>query len=241
MFNHSIKSIKIAFICVSITLFSSCIGTDYVDDEVLSPKVKISNMIGSLKKGESHQFSATYTDAQGVEQSANIEWSSSNSEVLSIDNQGKASALKVGESIIKAKFQTFADSFKLIVTEDDTPIEITRTGSFINGEGSYKAKGIAELTQGADGKLMLTFKSDFVVSAGPSVYVFLANKTRGAFAYQVGGNKVDATSAQITPNRLTNFSGQMSFEVPQDVNINEYKYVVLYCILGPVFGTAELK
>jgi hypothetical protein len=238
---NCIHILKKAFYCVLMLILYSCIGTDYVDDEVLTSQLKITNTLNSLKKGESQTFLVKFTNAQGIEEIITPEWTSSNSEVVSMDTQGKATALKIGESVIKAKYQTFADSFKLIVTEDDTPIEITKLGAFIDGEGSYKAKGTAELKQTLDGKLILTFRGDFAVSAGPSVYVFLANKTRGAFAYQIGGNKVDATSAQITPNRLTNFAGQMTFDVPQGVKVNDYKYVVLYCILGPVFGTAELK
>ena len=52
---------------------------------------------------------------------------------------------------------------------------------------------------------------------------------------------INGTSAQISLTRLTNFQGTMSWDIPVGVDVNNYKYALLYCTLGPVFGYAELK
>jgi hypothetical protein len=46
---------------------------------------------------------------------------------------------------------------------------------------------------------------------------------------------INGTSAQISSTRLTKFTGAMNWEVPAGVDVKNYKYVLFYCTLVPVF------
>lgn len=131
--------------------------------------------------------------------------------------------------------------------DDSTPVEqppvstLERVGQFSRISQSYQIGGTARLKQGGDGKLTLMFDNNFQVSAGPSLYVLLTNNTNGGYTITPGGNAKNGTSVQITTSKLSKFSGEMTYEIPAGVRLSDYKFVVLYCTLGPVFGAAELK
>lgn len=219
---------------------AGCIGTDYIDDPTVPERLVISPRVDSILVGQTVQFSATHYDEYGQETQQSIAWQSSAPAIVSIDPNGKATGLASGPAKIIASAGSASDTL-VLNTAGVTNSATLRTGIFQNAGNSYQIKGNAKLELLPNGSLQLSFENNFSVSAGPSLYVLLANHTNGSYSVSSGSNTVNGTSAQITPTRLTNFSGQMTFNVPTGIGIDDYKYVVLYCTLGPVFGFAELK
>ncbi|MEK7256180.1 MAG: DM13 domain-containing protein [Bacteroidota bacterium] len=232
------RAIQFLFLVI---FLSGCIGTDYVDDPTVPERVVISPNIDSLEVGQTVQFSATFFNEFGQEEQAAIAWKSTAPQVVSISGNGLATGLAAGPASIIASAENASDTLILNTAGVSNSTDL-RTGTFQDVPGShYHASGGVRLEYQADGKLKLFFENDFSTSAGPSLYVLLANHTNGSYSVTNGGNAVSGTSAQITPTRLLDFSGAASFEVPDGVGIGDYDYVVLYCTLGPVFGYAKLN
>jgi len=230
------------FLLFPILLLTACIGTDLVDDPMIAERLTIMPRIDAIQVGETVQFEVEYLNGFGNAEEVPIVWSSTDPEVVRISENGLAEGLAEGPAKIIADAGTVADTL-ILNTEGVTNTSETDelSGMFEPVSGSYDIEGTARLTKASDTKLQLIFESNFRVSAGPSLYVLLANHTNGAYTVTRGSQEVNGTSAQITPERMTSFSGEMIFDVPDGVEIDDYDYVVLYCTLGPVFGFAELE
>lgn len=227
-------------------ILSGCIGTDLIDDPIISEKLTILPRIDSLALGQEQVFSVIYTNQYGVEEPVNnIVWSSSNPEKIVIDAAGKAVVLLPGKATLYATDGSLADSIVLnrlngIDPTNNPDTSFFKQGVFKPGSGSYFAKGRVYV-QTIDGLSQILTGTDFDSSPGPSVYLLLANHTNGNYAVTPGSHVINSVSAQITANKLTTYSGKQTWAIPPGVNPANYKYVVLYCVLGPVFGTAELN
>ena len=223
---------------------NGCIGTDLIDDPIIGEKISISPRIDTLAVGKEQVFSIKFSNKYGTEEAAkNITWRSSDPSKINVDATGKAKALAVGKATIYATNGTLTDSIVLNKsssggTNSDTTF--LKRGVFKPVSSSYNAMGNVRV-QTVNGVTQIVTDANFSTSAGPSVYLLLANHTDGRYTVTPGSNAINAVSAQITPNKLTNFSGVLTWNVPTNVNPADYKFVVLYCVLGPVFGTAELK
>ena len=223
---------------------NGCIGTDLIDDPIIGEKISISPRIDSLAVGKEQIFFIKFSNKYGMEEAAkNITWRSSDPSKINVDATGKAKALAVGKATIYATNGTLTDSIVLNKsssggTNSDTTF--LKRGVFKPVSSSYNAMGNVRV-QTVNGVTQIVTDANFSTSAGPSVYLLLANHTDGRYTVTPGSNAINAVSAQITPNKLTNFSGVLTWNVPTNVNPADYKFVVLYCVLGPVFGTAELK
>ena len=77
------------FVVCILPLFS-CIKTDLVNDRV-DPKIFISNPLLTLENGKTHPFEVNYFNYVGKEiENPNVSWSSSDSSVLTITDEGVA-------------------------------------------------------------------------------------------------------------------------------------------------------
>ncbi len=225
-------------------LLNGCIGTDLIDDPIIGEKLSISPRIDSLTVGKEQTFSIKLSNKYGIEEAAeSISWRSSDPSKITVDATGKGKALAIGKATIYATNGTLTDSLVLNKSSNNTTNNDTtfiKRGVFKPVSGSYSAMGNVRV-QTVNGVTQIVTDANFSTSAGPSVYLLLANHTDGRYTVTPGSNAVNAVSAQITPNKLTNFSGVLTWNVPTSVVHSDYKFVVLYCVLGPVFGTAELK
>ncbi len=221
-------------------LLTSCIGTDLVDDTLVDPIIEIAPRIDSIPVGETQQFIATYYNQLGDPVDTTITWTSTNTNSITINADGLATSIDTGSVTIIAAVGAVTDSL-VLNTKGVTNQVLSRTGSFIDGVSPYKASGMATLEE-VNGELIVSFSSDFQMTSGPGIYVFLGRSNTGTFNFTPGGNEIDNLSAQLTQNRITNFDGARQYTVPAGIDINDYDHVVLYCItVGGVFGSAELN
>jgi Bacterial Ig-like domain (group 2) len=231
-----------------IVIFTNCVGTDFIDDSIIGEKLTILPRIDSLSVGKEQAFSVKFTNKYGIEEKAkNVTWRSSDPSKVSIEATGKAKALAVGKATIYATNGMVTDSIvlnKLAIptnnNTNNTDTTFIKRGVFKTVNSSYRAAGNVRL-QTVKGIAQIVTDTNFSTSAGPSLYLLLANHTDGRYTVTPGGNAVSAVSVQITTNKLLTFSGVQTWTVPLGVNPEDYKYIVLYCTLGPVFGAAELK
>ncbi|WP_010268180.1 family 10 glycosylhydrolase [Paenibacillus senegalensis] len=77
--------------------------------------------LSALRVGESlpAQVIGTYSDGSVETISGNIEFTSSNPSVASVDENGMVTALSAGTSTISATYQSLTDSYTLVVTENE--------------------------------------------------------------------------------------------------------------------------
>ena len=237
------------FLSIFFLLFlSACAGVDTIDDPIIAEKISITPRLDSLAVGKEQAFSVKYTNQYGIEEAAKtLTWRSSDPTKISIDATGKAKTLALGKTTLYATNGKATDSLVLNQNSStnggggtNTNVTFLRTGTFQRISGSYNIAG-SVVVKTVGGVTQIITSENFSVSAGPSLYVLLTNHTTGSYSVMTGGNTVNAVSAQITPNRLSTFSGALTWTVPAGVNPANYKYVVFYCTLGPVFGAAELK
>ena len=89
--------------------------------------------------------------------------------------------------------------------------------------GNYNITGNAYLEEMDNGDLMLRLDSDFTTPAGPDVQVFLANdpeNVSGAFFVEDIG----------TTDGVNHFSGAISWNLGNQVGIENYSYVIFRCV-----------
>ncbi len=118
----------------------------------------------------------------------------------------------------------------------------TRTvQQFVAGPTGYTISGTATLSD-STGKLSIEFSSDFSTTAGPDLYVYLAQKNESPTT--IGNATVEIDS-------LISNTGAQKILVPSGVNINDYDYILIHCkkfdhfwgggLLGTLNGTCLLS
>lgn len=220
------NKVKLYFLIIPIWV-SACIGTDIVEDVLVPEAVSINNAIDSLKVGEMYTFSADYFDNIGKPGLATIQWFSTNSSIISIQQNGVASALSEGNVYIKAVVGQTADSVKVNAGATTSSSEMERGGSFM-GRNNYTVTGDFQLMQFNNG-LQLTFADNFRASNGPGLFVYLSNQNTGV-------------SGGVEIGRLMSNSGSQTYTIPGNVTLNTYNYIVIYCKpFGVPFGAGKLN
>jgi hypothetical protein len=234
LFNY--KNISIA---IFLLFLSACVGTDYIDDPIVKERLTISPRINTLAIGQEQIFSARYNNQYGAIENKQITWLSTAPNNISITPDGKAKALTNLATAIVARVGLTVDTL-WVNRNSATDTTFRRSGTFQRVSSSYDAVGGVQIfTVGNTSKIVTDI--NFSTSAGPSLYLLLANHTSGRYTVTQGGNAINTVSVQITPNRMTQFAGKLTFDVPNSINPADYEYIVLYCTLGPVFGFAQLR
>lgn len=155
-------------------------------------------------------------------------WSSSNPNILTIDNDGIATGVQAGTVMVSASVEGVTSLALLI--QVISPGGQSRTGMF-SGNAGYAVSGTATLQQ-TGASLSLKLESDFMSSNGPQLGVFLATTASGSLNSQ--------NSRKLS--NLTSNTGTQTYNVPSDIGLTDYNYVVIYCIPFNVrFGTAQLN
>jgi hypothetical protein len=110
---------------------------------------------------------------------------------------------------------------------------ILRMGLFVDADNFHQGEGTATIYQLADGSLVLRLEA-FMVTNGPDLHVLLAEGTSPTNRDELG-EYVDLGS-------LKGNVGNQNYDLPDDVSIDRYESVVIYCVpFHVVFSTANLS
>lgn len=229
--NGTVNALSIgqSWILATVGALRDSVLVSVVTDPTQAAKVEITTILsGSILPGETRLLQARVLNGLGQPLSnIPISWQSSNTNVASIDQAGNLAAISVGTAQIIANAGTLK-SVPLVV-EVAASMQ-SRTGNF-SGNGGYSVSGTASLIKNGEA-LELSFGNDFKASNGPMLGIFLAKNAAGSLQ---GSNSVKVAN-------LTSNSGAQLYQVPSGIGINDYNYVVIYCIPFNVrFGTAMLN
>ncbi|MDC6366376.1 MULTISPECIES: Ig-like domain-containing protein [Flavobacteriaceae] len=200
-------------------VFIGCIGKDYIDDFV-EPAVRIDNPIIGLQTSDTHTYSATFFNTIGQPENTGVSWSSSNESIITINEQGLATALTEGQATISVSVvfdgETISDQDEIVVSteEMENNQESNRSGT-IRSTSSYDLEG--EFALETSGKsLLLSFNSNYVASSSlPGLYLYLSNNP-------------NSINGALEVGAVTVFDGAHSYAIP-DTGINDYQYLLYWC------------
>lgn len=204
---------------MGVALFlTSCIGDDLVMDTI-DPVLRITTAVDSIAQDSSYQFGHLYLNNVGSQEPVDVIWSSTEPTVISITDQGLATALDSGSSWIKVNYNDagiqLADSALVHVGSMTTvlPPQV-RTGTVVT-TSTYLLQG--DFTLSEDGpNLILEFASNYQASTAlPGLYVYLSNNAA------TSANALELGAVQV-------FSGEHSYTIP-GVGIDDYQYVLYFC------------
>jgi Electron transfer DM13/Bacterial Ig-like domain (group 2) len=237
------------FTLFSVLFLASCVGTDLVDDPIIGEKIRLSPRIDSLAIGQEQVFSIKFTNKYGTEEVAtNTTFRSSDPSRILVDaTTGKAKAIASGKTTIYVTNGTITDSLVLNkqsigggTNANSNDTTYLKRSVFKRFDNSHDARGGVRI-QTVKGITQIITDTDFSTTAGPSLYLLLTNHIDGHYTVTPGSQAISAVSAQVTPNKLAAFSGVQTWTVSSNINPKDYKYIVLYCTLGPVFGSADVQ
>ncbi|MCB0762271.1 MAG: DM13 domain-containing protein [Flavobacteriales bacterium] len=225
------KYISLTILCCIISaLLPSCIGTDYLDDFV-QPGVRITNPPDTIKIGTNYAFEAAYYNGVGIAETTSLIWSSSDSNVISINEDGLSFAENYGEATITVSTTDTPPytAQKHVVIGDTTVLQpLIRTGTLIS-TSSYALEGDVILHY-VGSQLVLELDDNYHTSDNlPGLYVYLTNNpSTNAGAFEIGPVEV--------------FDGSHSYNLPESVQLFDYSHVLYYCAPFNVkVGECELQ
>ena len=208
-----------AFALLLLTL-AGCIGDDIIADTV-EERVVIINPIDSMELNTTYAFNARFFNQIGQVEEQPVVWSSTEPTVVSIDNQGMATALAEGNTEIVATIQKDgADPIEArqnvaVAAVVTNPGNMERTGS-LQTTSSYALTGDFTMNR-VDGELTLNFADNYRASSAlPGLYVYLTNNP-------------NSISDALELGMVTVFQGAHSYTLPQDVEMNAYSHLLYFC------------
>lgn len=205
------------------TITTSCIGTDIIDDFV-EARVVLTQPLEVMIAGDNYQFKAEYFDNTGVKQSVNFRWDSSDPGIIEINDQGLASAISSGKSLISSTANNVTATVEVTVldpakvNEDSIRMIQKQVGertAVLQTVSSYKLEGMATLTD--DNGLKLVLSEDFETSSSlPGLYLYLTNN-------------VNTINNALEIGEVRQFSGGHVYDVPGETQLQDYSHVLFYC------------
>ena len=113
------------------------------------------------------------------------------------------------------------------------PQSLIASGSFVTTEQDHPTKGIAKIVT-VNGKRYLEFNRAFTTASGPKVKVLLHRRDTVPVKLQPRN--------YITLSGLKSFNGAQRYAIPDNVNLNNYKSVAIWCErFNVTFGYAKLN
>ena len=216
----------ILFIFLTTFIFTTgCIGDDVVLDTI-EERLSINAPIDSLQIGNTHQFSATFFNNIGVQEIRTIDWTSSDDNLLSVDNSGLVTGIAAGTAKIFAAVEielgnvSLRDEMTIIVTEEAVinPVieEPTIKSGSIATTSSYTLTGDFTLEETTTG-LLLSFADNYKASTSlPGLYVYLTNNPSTLNnAFEIG--------------KVQTFNGQHTYDITTSADLNTYSHVLYFC------------
>ena len=214
------------------------VGSSIYDDTItidvyVEPQLSISNPTNSITEGTSYDFNFDFTGEDG--QSAtpdSVKWNSSDTDVLTIDDDGVVTTVSTGTSTITVTVnyqnQSYSENFNFTVNAD--PNKNQSTESFSGSiSGSYGLKGSYEVRADGD-DLLIELKDDFSINNSlPDGALYLTNAS----------GRITGTVKQIWRGR-SHYNGPRTYRV-ENTGLKEFQYIVIWCVNFHVHvGTAKL-
>ncbi len=145
------------------------------------------------------------------------------------NNQGKASIITLISGVIFTLLSSavFIFSTAAMAQETTASLEESQTiaGQFVDADRFHNGSGGFEIIE-EDGQRILKFSEEFNVTRGPDLFVWL---TKG-----------DNTKEFVNLGRLENRKGAQSYVISEDVNLEDFDRVIIWCrAFGVLFATGE--
>ncbi|MEM9920268.1 MAG: DM13 domain-containing protein [Bacteroidota bacterium] len=214
------RMFNLSALLLCIGLLSGCIGDDIIMDTV-EENLRISASIDTLGVGDTYQFEAIYTNNVGQEESTNIDWSSSDENLLRIDAQGLATGIAQGSVSVTANVnladKTVTDVFDLHIADNTVVAAPQNRNGALRTTSSYVLQGNFVLRPDGD-DLVLSFDDSYRASSSlPGLYLYLTNNPQTTSgAYEIG--------------KATSFSGSHTYTIPGgDATLEQYTHVLFFC------------
>lgn len=210
------KKFTLALLALSFIL-TGCIKDDIIEDFV-EPTIRITTIPDTILLNSQYQFEYIFLNNVGIEESVNAEWSSSNPEIIEINNNGLAQAKSLGSSEISISYFSETKSLTDIITVNvgNNTVEgsIDKSGS-IQTTSSYVLEGDFSISEDNE-SVTIEFFADYKASrALPGLYVYLSN------------NQNVITNA-LEIGKVETFEGAHSYTI-DGIGINDYQYLVYFC------------
>lgn len=212
------KKPLLALAVLSLAL-SSCIQDDIIFDTV-AETFRITNPIDTLAVGDAYTFESRYTDNVGQEETTDISWTSSNSQIISVDNNGTVTGVSQGQASIYADVvtqgqTTVGDTLSIVVADETTIVTTSARSGVIKTTTFYQLEGDFTIRQEGTDLVIEVADNYRASSALPGLYIYLTNNP-------------NTTSGALEISKVSTFSGAHSYIIP-DVDIKDYDYLLYFC------------
>jgi|SRR5215469_16850929 len=178
-----------------ILLISGCGGSFFVSNSTIV-SITISPSSPTVQVGGTEQFVATGTRADGATEdvSTGAAWSSSQPGVATIDSAGLATAISVGTTTIKAKYQRGeAETFLTVASGTLNSISISPTNATISVSSAQQYTATGTYSDGTKRNITTS-----VTWSSSNSAVATISSTGVATGLASGGTTIRATSGSIT-------------------------------------------
>lgn len=193
-----------------------------IEDSSAVATITIIKDTAKINVGDQFLYEAEVRNGFGDLMNETVEWSSSDSTVLRINNNGLATALKAGSSNITANASGVFSAISPIAIVNG--LTGRRSGSFQN-ENGYSVSGNVEVRPSAGNNFELAF-TNFNCQPGPALYIHLSN----------------SVSAGVEIGTLNQLNGDFTVQLPANILLNDYDYVLIWCkSANAAFGSARLN
>lgn len=242
----------------------SCVQDDFLDDFV-EPELRISGPSQDLEVEETFQYTYRYFNNVGAREEVPVTWTSDNPAIISIDENGLATALAAGTATISGSVDvngiTSTDNEVISVQSPPPPPPPGGDGSGGDGSGGDGSGGDGSGGDGSgggepelrviEGEIMTTtfytLEGDFTLAETEDGGLFLdiADNYRastglpGFYVYLSNNRNSIANAFEI--GKVDTFRGEHSYEI-EEVGIEDYRFIVYWCAPFNVkIGEAELN
>ena len=210
--------------------FTSCIKDDIIED-FIEPTIRITTTPVSIVVGSQFQFDFAYFNNVGQQENINPTWSSSNDSLLTIDQNGLATAIVKGAVLVTVSYSNadvnLSESFEVNIGEVFVEAPMAKSGT-IATTSSYVLEGDFEISE-MEGKLIISIAENYSASTSlPGLFVYLTNNpATNVGAYEIGAVEI--------------FNGAHTYEI-NGIGINEYSHLLYFCAPFAVkVGDGEIK